>query len=314
MSDATRDVVLLVGHGSRDPSGEREARAFAAALQARIGEPVRVAFLEFNEPPLATALQSCIADGAVRVTVVPLFLGAATHQKNDVPTAIQTLRQHHSGVEIAYGAPLGAHALLAEALSVQAAEAAGCAAEGDEETAVLLVGRGSRDPDSNGELYKVGRLLFEGRRWPMVEACFIAIAAPDLPTGIERCVRLGARRIVLVPQMLFDGVLVKRIARLGQAIEPRYDGVRLHYAAALGAQSSVIEVVRQRIEEARSGTALANCDACKYRVRMTGFEDEHGLPQGSDHNHGLRGFAPRLHAHPHPPGRTQTHSVGGSEE
>jgi sirohydrochlorin cobaltochelatase len=49
------------------------------------------------------------------------------------------------------------------------------------------------------------------------------------------------------------------------------------------------------VREARGGQAHANCDACKYRVPMTGFEAEFGLPQGSDHNHGLRGTS--LHSH-----------------
>src|SRR5438105_1582689 len=90
---------------------------------------------------------------------------------------------------------------------------------GADET-ILLVGHGSRDPDSNAELYKAGRLLYESRSFSMVEACFIAIAAPDFPNGVERCVRLGARRIVAVPHMLFTGVLVKRMERLAGELEP----------------------------------------------------------------------------------------------
>src|SRR5216684_1982487 len=88
----TRDVVLLIGHGSRDPQGEDAFKAYARALQDTIGEPVYSACLEFNDPSVIEGLRLCASSGALRVTVVPLFLGAATHQKNDVPTAINRVR------------------------------------------------------------------------------------------------------------------------------------------------------------------------------------------------------------------------------
>ncbi len=36
------------------------------------------------------------------------------------------------------------------------------------------------------------------------------------------------------------------------------------------------------------------CDLCKYRQPMAGFEAEFGLPQTSDHDHGMRGV---IHRH-----------------
>ena len=66
-------------------------------------------------------------------------------------------------------------------------------------------GRGSHHTDSNSDLYKVGRLLYENGCFGAVEFCYIAIAQPDLPAGVERCVRLGFRRVVAVPHMLFSG-------------------------------------------------------------------------------------------------------------
>lgn len=301
--ESAHSAVLLIGHGSKDAEGEAAFRAFAQAVERISGEPAQAAFLEFNEPPIPEAARRCIVAGARRITALPLFLGAATHQKNDVPTAINWLRGRYPDVAFDYGAPLGAHAGIAEAMAaraadaIAAAEAAGSAPIAPGETALLLVGRGSRDPDSNGELYKAGRLIYEGGRFGLVEACFIAIAAPDMTAGVERCVRLGARRIVLAPYMLFTGVLTKRMERLGRELSAAYPGVQIVSAAPLGGEPRVLNVVIQRIAEARAGLAQANCDTCKYRVRMSGFEHEFGLAQGSDHNHGLRGTAAHVHAH-----------------
>ena len=295
------DAVLIIGHGSKDPAGEQEFRAFARTLERRVGCFVQPAFLELNDPAVAAGIERCVEAAAERIVVLPLFLGAATHQKNDVPTTITWARHRFPGVEFAYGAPLGAHALVAEALAVRAMQTLGRAASPDAailpDTAVLLVGRGSRDPDSNSELYKVGRLLYEGRAFGWVECCYIAISRPDLPDGLERCLRLGARRVVATPHMLFTGVLTKRVESLTHEFGLRHPDIDLAVAAPLGADDNLLAVVQQRIDEARWGEAAANCDSCKYRMPMTGFETEFGLPQVSDHNHGLRGVPVAVVAH-----------------
>ncbi|HZQ38027.1 MAG TPA: precorrin-3B C(17)-methyltransferase [Dehalococcoidia bacterium] len=283
------EAVVLVGHGSRDPRGEAAFRAFAIALERRLGEPVAPAFLEFSDPPVVEAVRERIEQGARRITILPLFLGAATHQKNDLPAAIHWLRREYPGAAIAYGAPLGAHAAVSEALLSRGLAACAVAALDPSATALLLVGRGSRDPDSNSDLFKTARLVAESRRFDSVEACFIAIAKPELVAGVERCLRLGARQIVLAPQMLFPGVLSDRMARMGAELEAQHPGVRIVSAEPLDAAPRLLDLVVERVREARTGRAHANCDACKYRVPITGFESEFGLPQGSDHNHGLRG-------------------------
>jgi precorrin-3B C17-methyltransferase len=285
------DVVLLVGHGTRDAEGLAQYHVFARELARTSGETVVPACLEINDPDIPTALAQAIEGGARHLTVLPLLLGAATHQKNDIPTALAWARTRYPNASFSYGTPLGAHAALATALADRAAEAlvVSESAVAADESAVLLIGRGSSDPDSNSDLYKMGRLLYEGRDWGWVECCFVAMAEPDVATGVDRCVRLGARRIVLLPYMLFTGVLDRRVQTLAAELRGRYPAVELLAAAPLGAHPQVLSVALQRIAEARTGEAHANCDACRYRVRMAGFETDLGRPQGSDAHHGLRG-------------------------
>jgi hypothetical protein len=60
-------------------------------------------------------------------------------------------------------------------------------------TTVLLVGRGSTDPDANAEICKVARLLWEGRGLRLVEPAFVSLAEPGVAAGLERCrLLLGA--------------------------------------------------------------------------------------------------------------------------
>ena len=75
----------------------------------------------------------------------------------------------------------------------------------------MLVGRGSSDPDATSDLYKFARLLADNRGLGLVEPAFAGVAQPTVPEALERCRRLGAKRIAVVPFFLFTGVLVPRI-------------------------------------------------------------------------------------------------------
>ena len=45
-------------------------------------------------------------------------------------------------------------------------------------TAAIMVGRGSSDPDANGDFCKLARMVGEGRGFTWVQPCYIGIAAP----------------------------------------------------------------------------------------------------------------------------------------
>jgi len=296
-------AVILVGHGSRNPKGVEEFRQFAARFHKALGvEMVEACFLEFADPAILDLIERCVHQGATQVTVLPLFLVPAGHQKNDVPSAIQLARLLYPEVTFLYGAPLGVDARLLDVLDERLLEVEQQApAHSREETAVLLVGRGSTDPDGNSEVFKIGRLLWEGRSYGWVEVCFVSLARPAVPEGIGRCVKLGAKRVMVVPYFLFTGVLVKRIVEQTQAQKSLFPDVELLNTRHLGGHAQVLAVLHQRFWEAVGGRVYMNCDVCKYRVALPGFADQVGQPQTSDHHHGLRGahHDPRGHGHEH---------------
>ena len=66
------------------------------------------------------------------------------------------------------------------ALKIVAAEAA--AAPWDRrDTLLLVVGRGSSDPDANADVQKLTRLLWEGLGFGWAAACYIGVTTPLLP-------------------------------------------------------------------------------------------------------------------------------------
>ena len=147
-------TVLIVGHGSRDHEANEEFLAFVASYRSRGGgATVDHAYIELADPSLADALHA-VASRSDEVVVVPLLLFAAGHVKNDIPIALARARKDHPAVRFHAAPALGLHGALAEvaferATSIEAMDAARAA-----RTALVVVGRGSSDPDGNGDFCK----------------------------------------------------------------------------------------------------------------------------------------------------------------
>jgi sirohydrochlorin cobaltochelatase len=152
------------------------------------------------------------------------------------------------------------------------------------DTAVVLVGRGSSDPDANAEICKVARLLWEGRGFDAVEPSFVSLAEPSVPATLERVRRLGARRVVVAPYFLFPGVLPDRIAAQSAAFAADHPVLDVRVADVIGDCDELADLVLARYHEALHGDIRMNCDTCAYRVLLPGFEDKLGAAQTPHHH------------------------------
>ncbi|MEV5711529.1 sirohydrochlorin chelatase [Actinoallomurus sp. NPDC052274] len=290
--------LLLVGHGTRDESGAEEFGRFVERLRGRLPVDVSGGFIELSPPPLTDAVAELYDAGHRHFAAVPMVLVAAGHGKGDIPGALARERARRPGLSYVYGRPLGPHPKLLDLLDERLSAVLDPAERAD--TAVLLVGRGSTDPDANAEVHKVARLLWEGRGLGMVEPAFVSLARPGVPEGLDRCRRLGARRVVVLPYFLFPGVLPDRVAAQAHAFED----VEVRCADVIGDCDGLADLVVERYEEALAGDIRMNCDTCVYRIAMPGFEDRVGAPQVPHHHpddpaHG-HGHA-HVHAHPDDP-------------
>jgi sirohydrochlorin cobaltochelatase len=308
----TPPALLIAGHGTRDEAGAEAFRDFVRELGRRHPElPVGGGFIELSPPPLGEAVAELVERGVQRFAAVPLMLVSAGHAKGDIPAALAREKERHPGISYTYGRPLGPHPSLLAVLERRVSEAlgdAGGTAGGREDVTVLLVGRGSTDPDANAEVHKAARLLWEGRGYAGVETAFVSLAAPDVPAGLDRCARLGARRIVVLPYFLFTGILPDRVRQ--QAVEwaAAHPGTEVRTAGVIGPEPELLDLVMERYEEAVRGDLRMNCDSCVYRIAMPGFEDKVGAPQqphfhpdedGHDHDHGRHQHGGHAHSHAH---------------
>jgi sirohydrochlorin cobaltochelatase len=298
-----KSAILIVGHGSRDVEGTREftrmVELFAHRDPARI---VECGFLEFAQPVIQDSIDRCVERGAQVVTVLPGMLMAAGHAKNDIPSEVQEARRRHPGITFYSGRHLHLHAKIIELCTLKLVEAEAHAAPQDRHnTLLLVVGRGSSDPDANADVQKLARLLGEGMGFGWAAACYIGITTPLLPEALARCQRMGFGRIMVLPFFLFTGVLEKRIRRLTAEFAAQHPQTEFLCADYLNAHPLLVEVFEERSEEAVHGSPNMNCELCKYRVRLPGFELAVGQPQYGHHHHvrGIGQDAPGQHQHSH---------------
>ncbi|MER6037237.1 sirohydrochlorin chelatase [Streptomyces sp. NPDC101169] len=302
-------ALLIAGHGTRDEAGAEAFRDFVRELGRRHPElPVAGGFIELSPPPLGEAVADLVDRGVRRFAAVPLMLVSAGHAKGDIPAALSREKERHPGISYTYGRPLGPHPALLNVLERRLEEAlAGTSGERSDVT-VLLVGRGSTDPDANAEVHKAARLLWEGRGWAGVETAFVSLAAPDVPSGLDRCAKLGARRIVVLPYFLFTGILPDRVRRQTEEWAAAHPDLEVRSADVIGPEPELLDLVMERYAEAVKGDLRMNCDSCVYRIALPGFEDKVGLPQqphfhpdddGHDHGHGHHQHGGHSHSHAH---------------
>jgi sirohydrochlorin ferrochelatase len=239
--------------------------------------PADAGFLELVEPALEEAIAG-LAPAVSRVTVVHLSLFAASHVKTDVPLAVERARNEFPGTDIENGAHLGIHPAILDLLDDRARSVeAGLSVDREaDDVAVVLCARGSSDPDANGDVHKLARLLYEGRAFSRVEAAFIGVTEPLLEDALHTVAKDRPDAVVVLPYMLGDGVLTGRVRDGAAEFDADYPYVDAAAGDPLGTDSRLLDVLADRWQAARTGSVEMSCDTCKYKVELDGYEEDVG--------------------------------------
>ena len=304
--------VMVCGHGSRDAGAVGEFQAVARGIEQRLPHyDVESGFLEFATPVIRDGLDALRGRGVKNILAIPGMLFAAGHVKNDVPSVLNTYAARHPDIEIIFGRDLGIDHKLIRAAG-ERVEQALAAAGGDvprDETMLVVVGRGASDPDANSNISKVCRLLWEGLGFGWAETAYSGVTFPLVEPALEHAARLGYRRIVVFPYFLFTGILVQRIYHYTDRVAARYLDIEFIKAPYLNDHPLVLDAFAERVEEILAGANAMNCQLCKYREQVLGFEDEVGLKQESHHHHveGIGVGVGAGHGHGHDHGHSHDH-------
>lgn len=283
-----KNGVMICGHGSRDEDAVREFKVLSEALIERYPDmPVEYGYLEFATPIIKEGLAKLTEAGVTDVLAVPAMLFAAGHAKNDIPSVLNRYQAEHKELNIHYGSELGLDTKMTRAAGerIQEALADNPSNIDTTDTLLMVVGRGSSDPDANSNVSKLTRQVWEGLGFGWAETCYSGVTFPLVEPGLEHATRLGFKRIIVFPYFLFTGVLVKRIYDHTDLVAARHPEIDFVKAGYLNDHPLVLDTLAERVSDILSGDNNMNCQQCKYRDQVLGFEDQVGLAQESHHHH-----------------------------
>ena len=110
-----KEGIVLLGHGSKDPEWSQPFEQIAVALGKRLpAVSIFLAYLEHG-PSLAEAVAALVANGALSIRVIPLFLGAGGHVKQDLPRLLAEAKR--PGIALLLEKPIGEQPEVIEAIA-----------------------------------------------------------------------------------------------------------------------------------------------------------------------------------------------------
>lgn len=245
--------LLLVGHGTRNRQGTDEflqtVELVRQCLPTVLVEPC---FLEKSQPTIKEAVQCLAGQGISSLVVSPLLLFAAGHVLHDIPLAVREAVDGQANLSIKFSGPLGCQEKLLQ-LSVLRYQQALCGEEelAPEGTALVMVGRGSREPTATDEMRRFVDLRCQLAQVGHATTCFLAMAEPTLPQALAAAAATNCRRIVVQPHLLFVGDLLGRLSEEVDAARRHWPQRQWILAEHLGVDRLLAEAVIGRYEKTR---------------------------------------------------------------
>lgn len=117
-------------------------------------------------------------------------------------------------------------------------------------TSIIVLAHGSKINSGNDGLFKIVEMLKVTNKWDSVEPGFLQLAEPDLAGAISKVVNEGAKRVVIIPLLLFNGNHVRKdIPFEIENQKKMYPGVEFLYAGNLGADERIAQIATDRIND-----------------------------------------------------------------
>lgn len=244
-----KTALLLIGHGSKDPAGQEEFSGLVRMVSGRSQFPlVQQASLKHVHPLIAEGIDLCIQKAADRIIALPLFLTNGGDMKKNIPEELEKGRKKHPQITIMYGPYLGVEEKLTEIILERIQEVSMTVPPS--ERGLLLVGRGSSDVDAPKDIFRTAEILKERLGYRTVHVSFTEIIRPTILEGVESCVDEKAKEILILPYIIFTGIIVGRIRDHVEQARYVFPEVPLHLGRYIGVHPKLADLVLQRAGEA----------------------------------------------------------------
>ncbi|MDM5186664.1 sirohydrochlorin chelatase [Bacillus sp. DX4.1] len=197
--------IVYIGHGSRLQEGNEQFVYFIQSVIKERSESIqKIGFLELTTPTIKDAIIEAIIEGATEILIVPVLLFAAAHYKRDIPFEIEQVQQLYPHITFSVAPPFSTHPLMIELVIKRIREAV--TSQGG---AILLVGRGSSDPQTTSELQQIGAAVSQKIDMP-VFCSFLTNGIPTFTDGLADTTA-SYQHVYVVPYLLFTGLLLRKI-------------------------------------------------------------------------------------------------------
>jgi len=111
-------MLIIVAHGSHDPSWRASVESVAESLQADFGtESLQLAYMDCAPPTLDDVVSEAVRKGELRIRVLPLFLANEGHVDRDIRPIVEKVRASHPSAEIDLLPAVGLHRFFREMLA-----------------------------------------------------------------------------------------------------------------------------------------------------------------------------------------------------
>jgi sirohydrochlorin cobaltochelatase len=128
-----------------------------------------------------------------------------------------------------------------------------------EECGLLLVGHGTHHPYGAQQFLTLADLVAQRLPGLPVEPAFLEIQSPTIAHGVGQLLARGARRIVVVPALLFAAAHAKAdVPAAVQAAVGSSPGVSVRQTPHFGLHPAILELSRRRYEQALMGQGSAD--------------------------------------------------------
>ncbi len=118
------------------------------------------------------------------------------------------------------------------------------------DTEIILLGHGSRRAEANQGLVEVAEKV-EALLGRIVTPAFMAHSEPSLPQAIRAQALKGAKRVIIMPLFLFEGMHVTvDIHEEAALVRAEFPELEIIFSQALGADDQIASLASVRIKEA----------------------------------------------------------------
>ncbi|WP_299710887.1 sirohydrochlorin chelatase [uncultured Tenacibaculum sp.] len=280
-----KEGILLCGHGSRRAAAVTSFKRLVTVLRERYEDKYEVdyGFLEFNHPTYEAAVERMYLNGVRKIYALPVILFAGSHAKNDIPFELNTLQTYHDDLTISMAKHIGVSSFLLDLSVKRIKETEAKLSPVDrKDTCLIVVGRGTTDPDANSDVAKLMNMLWEGLGFGFATVGYSGTAYPNIKESLELVNKLGFKRTIVIPFFFFTGVLLERIYGAVSAMDEKSEHEYI-YTDPFGTDELILKAFDERLDEAKNGIANMNCQMCKYRKQVVGFEEYLGQEQMGHH-------------------------------